>query len=99
MQFDKEKFELVYCTPNTKDGELKTLSTLCVEKGWRLVLIIPTCQKYSSQIVECFSILGDDLLIYEMAMGMGVVLESRAKKYVEYNKNSTLYDRNAVYNN
>lgn len=98
MQFNNNKFELVYCTPNTKDGELKKLSNLCVNKKWRLVLIIPTCQNYSSEIIECFSLLGDDLLIYEMAMGMGVVLESRARKYVEYNKNSTLYDRNAVYN-
>lgn len=94
MRFDKSKKELVYHTTNHRDGKLIELATLCSKKNHRLVLIIPTIKKYTLEINECFRILGDDLLIYEITMGMGVVLASRAKKYVEYVKNSKLYEQN-----
>jgi hypothetical protein len=57
-----------------------------------MVLIIPTIKKYPFEIKECFRILGDDLLIYEMNMGMGIVLASRARKYIEYVKTAELYE-------
>jgi hypothetical protein len=92
MHFDKSKKELVYYTTNLRDGKLIELATLCSDTNRRLVLIIPTTKKYPLEINECFRILGDDLLIYEMGMGMGVVLASRAKKYVEYIETAELYE-------
>lgn len=92
MHFDNTKKELVYHTTNHKDGKLIELANLCFSTNSRMILIIPTIKKYPFEIKECFRILGDDLLIYEMNMGMGVVLASRAKKYVEYVKTAELYE-------
>lgn len=92
MHFDNTKKELVYHTTNHKDGKLIELANLCFSTNSRMVLIIPTIKKYPFEIKECFRILGDDLLIYEMNMGMGIVLASRARKYVEYVKTAELYE-------
>ena len=97
MKFDKTKSEIVYHTPSFRDGWITVIAEECKSNNQRMVLIIPTCKKYSYQINKSFSILGNDLLIYEMTMGMGVVLESRAKKYVEYHKNSKLYEKNPFF--
>lgn len=92
MHFDNTKKELVYHTTNHKDGKLIELANLCFSTNSRMVLIIPTIKKYPFEIKECFRILGDDLLIYEMNMGMGNVLASRARKYIEYIKTAELYE-------
>ena len=92
MIFDKSKKELVYHTTNHRDGKLIELASLCSDTNRRLVLIIPTIKKYSFEINECLRILGDDLLIYEMNMGMGTVLASRARKYVQYIETAELYE-------
>ena len=92
MHFHRDKKELVYHTVNHKDGKLIELATLCLSTDSRMVLIIPTIKKYPFEIKECFRILGDDLLIYEMNMGMGIVLASRARKYIEYVKTAELYE-------
>jgi len=68
VHFNKLKKELVYYTTNHKDIKLIKLATVCSETHCRLVLIIPTIKKYPPEINECFSILGDDMLIYEMNM-------------------------------
>jgi hypothetical protein len=94
MLFDKDKQELVYATPSYTDTEISVLVDLCKSKNWRLVLICPLCKEYPPQIDNAFSVLGDDLLIYEIAMGMRVVLNSRARKYTQYHKNSKLYEKN-----
>ena len=91
VRFDTEKGELVYYTTKHGDGELIGLATLCLQTNRRLVLIIPTTKEYTREINECFRILGDDLLVYEISMGMRVVLASRARKYVEYIKNAELH--------
>jgi presenilin-like A22 family membrane protease len=93
MHFNSSKKELVYHTTNHRDGKLIELATLCIETNARLVLIIPTIKKYTFEIKECFRILGDDFLIYEMNMGMGIVLASRARKYVEYIETAELYEQ------
>jgi len=36
-------------------------------------------------------------LVYEITMGMGVVLEARAKKYIESHPNSKLYEKNPFF--
>mgnify|MGYP001095737734 FL=1 len=92
MQFNKSKKELVYTTTNHRDSKLIELATLCSDTNRRLVLITPTIKKYPLEINECFRILGDDLLIYEMNMGMGTVLASRARKYVQYIETAELYE-------
>lgn len=97
MDFDKNKFELVYCTTDFKDSAFEIISNICKINNWRFVLIIPTTKKYSTEINKVFSILGNDFLIYEMSMGMGIVLKSRAEKYVKYIENSELYDEDKVY--
>jgi hypothetical protein len=94
MEFDKSKRELVYPTPSYKDPEISKLVNICKEKDWRLVLICPLCKEYPPEIDLAFAILGNNLLIYEIAMGMRVVLNSRARKYTEYHKNSSLYEKN-----
>jgi len=91
VRFDTEKGELVYYTTKHGDGELIGLATLCLQTNRRLVLIIPTTKEYTRQINDCFRILGDDLLVYEISMGTRVVLASRARKYVEYIKNAELH--------
>ena len=91
VRFDTEKGELVYYTTKHGDGEFIGLATLCLQTNRRLVLIIPTTKEYTRQIHDCFRILGDDLLVYEISMGTRVVLASRARKYVEYIKNAELH--------
>jgi len=56
------------------------------------VVIIPEQNKYGNSLTEAQDILSDDIWIYEVAMGMKVVLRSRAKKYVEYHSDSILYE-------
>jgi len=92
VSFDKKKKELVYHSTNFRDAKFIELARLCKETDRRLVLILPTTKKYSAEINQCFEILNDDLLIYEISMGLGVVLESRARKYVEYIETAELYE-------
>lgn len=94
INFDKDKKELVFPTTKYKDSKIVDIAELCQKENKRLVLIIPTIKSYSPEINKCFDILGDDLLIYEMAMGMKVVLVSRAKKYIEYINTAELYEEN-----
>lgn len=97
MKFDKNKKEIVYHTSSFRDGWISVIADECKSNNQRMVLIIPTCKKYSYQINKAFSLLGDDLLVYEITMGMGIVLEARAKKYVEYHTNSKLYEKNPFF--
>ncbi len=97
MQFNKDKAELVYHTSSFKDEHIIVCAEICKIKKIRMVLIVPTCKRYSFHILRAFELLGDDLLVYEITMGMGVVLEARAKKYVEYNENSKLYEKNPFF--
>ncbi len=92
MEHNLNKKELVYCSTDYNNEKFKTLSIFCMEKDLRLVLILPTCQQYSPTINDCFNILGDDLLIYEIGMGMGSNLKATAQRYVAYHKNSSLYE-------
>lgn len=92
MNFDLNKKEIVYHTTNHRDSRLEELATLCSNTNRRMVLIIPTIQKYPIEIQECFEKLGNDLLIYEINMGMGNVLKSRAEKYVQYVDSAELYE-------
>lgn len=92
MKFDKSKKELVYYTTNYKDNKLVALANYCSIMNYRLVLILPTTKKYSYEVNECLSILNNDLLIYEISMGMKTVLASRARKYVEYIDTAVLVD-------
>jgi hypothetical protein len=94
INFDKNKKELVFPTTKYKDSKLIDIAYFCKKENKRLVLIIPTIKSYSPEINKCFTILGDDLLIYELAMGMQVVLTSRAKKYIEYINTAELYEEN-----
>lgn len=97
MKFDYSKRELVYYTTDWNDSEFQRISIICKTNNWRFVLIITTIKKYPYEINEIFKLLGDDFLIYEISMGMGVVLKSRANKYVEYIKKSELYEKNKIY--
>lgn len=92
INFDKNKTEIVFATTKYKEEKIVEIASSCKEKNYRLVLIIPTIKTYSSQLNKCFELLGDDLLIYEISMGMQVVLSSRAKKYVEYIKTAKMYE-------
>jgi hypothetical protein len=92
MEQNLNKKELVYWSTDYNDGEFKTLSIFCMENNLRLVLILPLCQQYTPIINDCFNILGDDLLIYEIGMGMGNTLKARADSYVAYHKQSSLYE-------
>jgi hypothetical protein len=97
MKFDKTKNEIVHHTSSFKDEHIIVAAEICKLKQNRLVLIVPTCKRYSFHILRAFELLGDDLLVYEITMGMGVVLESRAKKYIESHPNSKLYEKNPFF--
>lgn len=91
VKFDKNKKELVFPTVDFNDKEILKVSLMCRKKGIRLVLITPTIKQYPENIDKCFAVLGDDLLIFEMGMGMRNVLNSRAKKYIQYVPNATIH--------
>jgi hypothetical protein len=59
-----------------------------------MVLIIPerSTKPYEPPVLACFDLLGDNLLVYEINMGMATNLRKRAHKYAEYHANSTLYN-------
>lgn len=94
-EFDNEKLETVYWTTSQKDPEIVQFCTQAYEQGKRAVLIIPekSSKKFSVEILGCFDKLGENLLIYEINMGMSNNLRKRAKKYVEYHPNSELYGK------
>lgn len=92
MPFDKSKKEIVYHTTDQRDSTIIKIANQCKKNNTRFVLLIPTIKKYTYEINEGFSILGDDFLIYEISMGLGVVLKSRAEKYIKYIPNSELYE-------
>ena len=64
MKFDKTKGEIVYHTPSFKDGWITVIAEECKANNQRMVLIIPTCKKYSYQINKSFSISTEYLFIY-----------------------------------
>jgi len=91
INFDDSKQELVYYTVDHTDSKLNGLAVQCQSENARLVLIIPTIKSYTKEINDCYKILKDDLLIYELNLGMRNNLRARANKYVEYRKHSKLY--------
>lgn len=92
------KDELVYWSTDFNDGEFKKLSIYCMQNNLRLVLLLPICQQYTPIINDCFNILGDDLLIYEMDFGLAKNLKVKAAVYVALYKNSKLYEKDKFYN-
>lgn len=90
------KEELVYHTTNHNDKLIVELANKCKEENKMLVLMIPITQEYSTDIIQAYDILNDDLLLYEFSMGTRHVLKNRAIKYIEYKTNARLYE---VYNN
>lgn len=92
MYFDNTKRELVYHTTNHRDIKIIEIANFCFSTNSRMVLIIPIIKKYTFEIEECFNILGDDLLIYEMNSDIDIVLADKSMKYVEYIKSAELYE-------
>jgi hypothetical protein len=94
LHFDDSKQELVYYTVDHTDSKLLELAVQCQSENARLVLIIPTIKSYTKEITDCYRFLGDDLLIYEINLGMRNNLRARANKYIEYHTNSRLLNEN-----
>jgi hypothetical protein len=90
------KIELVYHTTNQNDKLIVELANKCKEENKILVLLIPITQEYSTDIIQAYNILNDDLLLYEFSMATRYVLRNRARKYIEYKTNAKLYE---VHNN
>lgn len=96
IDFDDKKQELVYWTTSQKDSEIINFCSHAYQQNKRAVLIIPekSSKKFSIEILSCFDKLNENLLIYEINMGMSNNLRKRANKYVEYHPNSELYNKN-----
>lgn len=93
INFDDKKKELVYWTTSQKDPEIISFCNQAHEENKRAVLLIPekSSKKFSVEILGCFDKLDENLLVYEINMGMSNNLRKRANKYVEYHPNSELY--------
>lgn len=86
------KKEIVYYTNTYDTAELDKISIYCKENAYRMVLLIPVHDKdYPIAIKNCFSMLGDDLLLYELEMGLTKVLKKAAERYIEQYKDSVLW--------
>jgi len=83
--------KIVYCG-FSDDKELIPLAKYCEENSKILVMMTPVVNEYKQPLKDCMGILQDDIWIYEIAMGMKVVLKSRAKKYLECNTDAVLYE-------
>tara|TARA_B100000287_G_scaffold113666_1_gene105818 strand:- start:991 stop:1290 length:300 start_codon:yes stop_codon:yes gene_type:complete len=86
------KYKKIVYYGMSEDKCIKDIAKYCSENNKILVVLIPEQNKYGNSLTEAQDILSDDIWIYEVAMGMKVVLRSRAKKYVEYHSDSILYE-------
>lgn len=78
------------CQPD--DFRILKAAMYCAEQNKVLVLIVPCRKKLSETIGGAYLTLGDRLWLYEVSMGMQVVLDARAKDYLKNYKNSELYN-------
>ena len=83
--------KIVY-TGFSDDEELIPLAEYCEENSKILVVLTPVVNEYKQPLIDAMGILQDDIWIYEIAMGMKVVLKSRARKYLECNSDAVLYE-------
>ena len=74
------------------DEKLIGLANYCEENSKILVVMTPAVTEYKQPLKDAMGILQDDIWIYEMNMGMGVVLKARANKYCELNSDAVLFD-------
>lgn len=89
---DFNRVHIVHYSTKYDWNELETICNKCKENNWILVLMIPVFDfKYPTAINNCFNALVDDLLLYEIEVGMTVTLKSRARIYTEKYKNSKLW--------
>jgi hypothetical protein len=89
---DFNRLHIVHYSTTYDWNELEIICNKCKESNWILVLLIPVFDlKYPTAINNCFNVLGDDLLLYEMELGMKSNLKYRAKIYTETYTNTKLW--------
>ena len=74
------------------DIYLIELAEECKRKEEVLVVITPVVKEYKQPLLDVMEILKEDIWIYEIQMGMKVVLKSRANKFCEMDKSARLYN-------
>jgi len=74
----------------SEDDCIKDIAKYCSDNNKIFVVLIPEQNKYGIPLTEAQDILSDDIWIYEVAMGMKVVLKSRAEKYCILNEDATI---------
>ena len=85
-----DKYKKVVYYGMSEDECIKDIANYCSENNKIFVVLIPEQNKYGISLREAQDILSDDIWIYEIAMGMKVVLKSRAKKYCILNGDATI---------
>jgi len=74
------------------DIYLIELAEECKRKEEVLVVITPVVKVYRQPLLDAMEILKEDIWIYEITMGMKVVLKSRANKFCEIDNLARLYN-------
>tara|TARA_Y100000296_G_C5172070_1_gene257849 strand:- start:1421 stop:1708 length:288 start_codon:yes stop_codon:yes gene_type:complete len=85
-----DKYKKVVYYGMSEDDCIKDIAKYCLENNKIFVVLIPEQNKYGIPLTEAQDILSDDIWIYEVAMGMKVVLKSRAEKYCILNEDATI---------
>ena len=85
-----DKYKTVVYYGMAEDDCIKDIAKYCSENNKIFVVLIPEQNKYGIPLTEAQDILSDDIWIYEVAMGMKVVLKSRAEKYCILNEDATI---------
>ncbi len=85
-----DKYKKVVYYGMSEDDCIKDIAKYCSENNKIFVVLIPEQNKYGIPLTEAQDILSDDIWIYEVAMGMKVVLKSRAEKYCILNEDATI---------
>ena len=85
-----DKYKKVVYYGMSEDDCIKDIAKYCSDNNKIFVVLIPEQNKYGIPLTEAQDILSDDIWIYEVAMGMKVVLKSRAEKYCILNEDATI---------
>jgi len=88
---DKHKdFNKIVYYGLSSDECIEKIATYCKECDKKLVAIVAEENEYSQPLKNAQDILLDDIWIYEVAMGLRVVLKSRADKYCGSNPDAII---------
>tara|TARA_B100000287_G_scaffold390266_1_gene400992 strand:+ start:163 stop:462 length:300 start_codon:yes stop_codon:yes gene_type:complete len=87
-----KKYKKIVYYGLSDDDCIEDIANFCMENNKIFVVMIPEQNEYPLILRKAQDLLLDDIWIYEIAMGMRVVLRSRARKYCILNRDAVIME-------